>query len=256
MRQNSKLSQSAVWPSYFVFLTWWDFFVPIQHGYAWSLPLIGLPAVCTLCHPLWQHPSRSLYIKHIAGVEQQIWNASHRDNTAADRKGVTISLGKNGLFYVGACVTVLPSSSWRKGSTRLNWLSNCHRRPFTQTALSYFSCNMNWWRKGSWEGEKMQLLPLPPFVWHLCHVWSQKDRTALVIMPPPHSFLTCTTDTGVQDPISWTTEDCQKWSAIYAITLYSSSILMKPPPYMASPKAIVLQLHHILWWTGPKAFSQ
>lgn len=81
---------------------------------------------------------------------------------------------ENAFFCVSGRLTVSPSSCWRKGSAGLNWLSNSHRRPFTQSALSYFSWNMNRWR-GRVVGKKTQLLL--PF-----HMSSPSCRS---IMPPP-----------------------------------------------------------------------
>lgn len=77
--------------------------------------------------------------------------ACNQERTGAERKGWLTSW-KRRIFCVSGRVTVSPSSCWRKGSAGLNWLSNSHRRPFTQTALSYFSWNMNRWSEGQLVG--------------------------------------------------------------------------------------------------------
>lgn len=48
---------------------------------------------------------------------------SRQDSSRWQKIGDGVTKGGNGLLYLGACVTALPSSCWRERPAELNWLS-------------------------------------------------------------------------------------------------------------------------------------
>lgn len=147
---------------------------------------------------------------------------------------------KNAFFCVSRRLTVSPSSCWRKGSTGLNWLSNSHRRAFTQAALSYFSWNINQWggRMVVVGGETQLLLPF--------HVIS-----VMLLWCPPTPTLIFYLHNEHRCPGSYYLYRVRSSKAINITGCYSFFLLIfnQTSSMFVSPEATEVEPHHLLLWT-------
>lgn len=143
-------------------------------------------------------------------------------------------------------VTVFPSSCWRKGSAGPNWLSNSHRRPFTQAALSYFSWNMNRWRGGLLAGGENAITAAFSYVISVVVLCCNTS--------PPFKLIVYN---GHRCPGSYYLNRSRLSKAVNITCYYSLFHLVfnKPLPCTASPEAAEAESQHVLLWSPTFCFT-
>lgn len=108
---------------------------------------------------------------------------------------------------------------------------------------------------GGGERKKKNAITAPFFVCHLCHVWRQKHRAALVIMTPPKLIFHLYGRNRCAGSYYLNHARLSKLLyVIFPITPYSRSVLIKPLQCTDSPEATELELHHVLLSIGLEAF--